>query len=160
MKMLVLCRLPHSPAVVYPIPLNSDSCRALLLHFVLILLLALVGKRSYFGLSVAGYPEGHIDWFKDTPAISEENYRKDMQVPPDTTAVPALVLARSASLCPMPFRRFAVPLLRRCRLKAVIPRRHPAPYACANGPRRVRADAEVSGGSISRRKWTPGRTAS
>ena len=35
---------------------------------------------SYFGLSVAGYPEGHIDWFKDSPVISEENYRKDLQV--------------------------------------------------------------------------------
>eukprot|EP00960_Hanusia_phi_P047246 758314-Hanusia_phi.AAC.11 len=34
---------------------------------------------DYFGISVAGYPEGHIDWFKDTPEISEENYRRDLQ---------------------------------------------------------------------------------
>mmetsp|Transcript_18619 Transcript_18619/g.45775 ORF Transcript_18619/g.45775 Transcript_18619/m.45775 type:complete len:601 (+) Transcript_18619:143-1945(+) len=33
---------------------------------------------DYFGISVAGYPEGHIDWFKETPEISKEHYWKDM----------------------------------------------------------------------------------
>ena len=36
---------------------------------------------DYFGISVAGYPEGHIDWYKDAPEISEESYRRDLQVP-------------------------------------------------------------------------------
>ena len=35
---------------------------------------------DFFGISVAGYPEGHIDWYKDTPEISKEDYWKDMQV--------------------------------------------------------------------------------
>uniref|UniRef100_A0A6U4TV69 MTHFR SAM-binding regulatory domain-containing protein n=1 Tax=Hemiselmis andersenii TaxID=464988 RepID=A0A6U4TV69_HEMAN len=34
---------------------------------------------DYFGISVAGYPEGHIDWYKDEPQISKDNYWKDMQ---------------------------------------------------------------------------------
>lgn len=35
---------------------------------------------DYFGISVAGYPEGHIDWFKDTPEINKEDYWRDLQV--------------------------------------------------------------------------------
>ena len=34
---------------------------------------------NYFGISVAGYPEGHIDWFKDSAEISKDDYWKDMQ---------------------------------------------------------------------------------
>jgi 5,10-methylenetetrahydrofolate reductase len=35
---------------------------------------------DYFGISVAGYPEGHIDWYQNSPEISKEDYWKDMQV--------------------------------------------------------------------------------
>lgn len=32
-----------------------------------------------FGIAVAGYPEGHIDHFKDLPEITPEAYKKDLQ---------------------------------------------------------------------------------
>jgi methylenetetrahydrofolate reductase (NADPH) len=36
---------------------------------------------DWFGISVAGYPEGHIDWFKEgeLSEISQEDYMKDLQ---------------------------------------------------------------------------------
>lgn len=54
---------------------------------------------DFFGIAVAGYPEGHIDHFKDTPAISEADYKLDLQYLKDKvpfSSIPARQWSHSA----------------------------------------------------------------